>query len=195
MFLIKEKFIKLPLMVLLTNIMIMPAFAGNHFVSTDQEATGSRVNISVAVRSSPCNIDSDEAENGVDVDFQTVMDTDLYSAKAVEKPFSIKLKDCNTTDFNTLKVAFTGTEDTALPGLLALTGASSTDTPGFAVGFRTSDGKDVKVNAESASFDIKSGDMSLDFIAYLKGEADAITNKTISTGDFTAQATLAFSYE
>ncbi|MBU5412424.1 fimbrial protein [Serratia ureilytica] len=140
----------------------------------------------------PCTL-LPEDEN-ILLDFGTVIDKYLYlNARTHSKPFQLHLMDCDTSLGKTVKMTFTGTESVALPGLLALDGGS--EAKGVAIGLETEDGQALALNQQSRGQEISDGNNTITLQAYVKGEPEAITNKTIERGMFTAVATFNLDYE
>jgi type 1 fimbria pilin len=140
----------------------------------------------------PCTL-LPEDEN-ILLDFGTVIDKYLYlNARTHSKPFQLHLIDCDTSLGKTVKMTFSGMESVALPGLLALDGSS--EAKGVAIGLETQDGQALALNQQSRGQEISDGNNTITLQAYVKGEPDAIKNKTIERGMFTAVATFALEYE
>lgn len=130
----------------------------------------------------------------VTLNFGTVIDKYLYlNGRTSSKPFQLRLMDCDTSLGNTVKMTFSGTESVALPGLLALDGGS--EASGIAIGLETQNGQVLALNQQSRGQEITAGNNLIRLQAYVRGEPDAITNRTIERGMFTAVATFALDYE
>lgn len=140
----------------------------------------------------PCTL-LPEDEN-ILLDFGTVIDKYLYlNGRTNSKPFQLHLIDCDTSLGKMVKMTFSGTESLPLPGLLALDAGS--EAKGIAIGLETQDGQALPLNQQSRGQEITNGNNVITLKAYVKGEPDAITNKTIERGIFTAVATFALEYE
>ncbi|MBP6122459.1 MULTISPECIES: fimbrial protein [Providencia] len=109
------------------------------------------------------------------------------------KDFVIKLSDCDTSIGKSVKVTFSGTPSPALPGFLALSNSSTAS--GFAIGIQNSDGSPLDIAQEGEKIALQNGATQLHFQAFLKGEPDAISNKTIKVGPYNATATFKLDYE
>lgn len=134
-----------------------------------------------------------EDEN-VAVAFGTVIDEYLYlNTRTHSQPFTLRLTECDTSLGKSVSVSFTGTESTALPGLLALDGGSQAS--GVAIGLETQSGTALALNTPSPLMELSDGDNQLSFQAYVQGEPEAIGNKTIGRGEFSAVATFSLEYE
>jgi type 1 fimbria pilin len=128
------------------------------------------------------------------LDFGTVIDKYLYlNTRTHSKPFQLHLIDCDTSLGETVKMTFSGIESVALPGLLALDAGS--EAKGVAIGLETRDGQALALNQQSRGQEISEGNNIITLLAYVQGEPDAITNKTIERGMFTAVATFLLEYE
>ncbi|VEI15225.1 Major MR/P fimbria protein precursor [Serratia plymuthica] len=140
----------------------------------------------------PCTL-LPEDEN-IQLDFGTVIDKYLYlNGRTNSKPFQLRLIDCDTSLGKTVKMTFSGTESIELPGLLALDGGS--EAKGVAIGLETEGGQALALNQQSRGHEITDGNNTITLQAYVKGEPEAIANKAIVRGMFTAVATFALEYE
>lgn len=140
----------------------------------------------------PCTL-LPEDEN-ILLDFGTVIDKYLYlNTRTHSKPFQLHLIDCDISLGKTVKMTFSGTESLALKGLLALDGSS--EAKGVAIGLETQDGQALALNQQSRGHEITDGNNTLTLQAYVKGEPEAIKNKAIERGMFTAVATFSLEYE
>lgn len=140
----------------------------------------------------PCTLLPED--ESIAVEFGTVIDKYLYlNTRTHSKLFQLHLIDCDTSLGKTVKVMFSGTESLALPGLLALDGGS--EAKGVAIGLETQGGQALALNQQSRGHDIIDGNNVITLQAYVKGEPEAIRNKAIERGMFTAVATFALEYE
>lgn len=140
----------------------------------------------------PCTLLPENAS--IAVEFGTVTDKYLYlNTRTHSKPFQLHLMDCDTSLGKTVKMTFSGTESLALPGLLALDGGS--EAGGVAIGLETRDGQALALNQQSRGWEISDGNNTITLQAYVKGEPEAIINRSIGRGMFTAVATFALEYE
>ncbi|MEX6209244.1 fimbrial protein [Providencia huaxiensis] len=92
----------------------------------------------------------------------------------------VKLADCDISIGKTVEVTFSGTPNLALPGFLAL--STSSVASGFAIGLQSSDRTPLALEQKGSKINLQDGSNQLRFYAYLKGEPDAITNKSIKVG-------------
>nr|WP_249106016.1 fimbrial protein [Serratia marcescens] len=145
----------------------------------------------ILTESQPCTINDGE---NIQLDFGTVIDKYLYlNGRTNSKPFQLHLIDCDTSLANTLKMTLSGTESIVLPGLLAPDGSSQAR--GIAIGLETQDGQSLALNQQGRGQEITDGNNTIILQAYIKGEPEAITNKAIKKGMFTAVATFELEYD
>lgn len=140
----------------------------------------------------PCVIPP--GEEAIILDFGSVINKDLYANQRTRsQPFSIHLTECDPAVAKTVSVTFSGMESEKLPGLLALDAGS--EAKGIAIGLETDKGVAQTLNQASPVVDLVSGENLLNWRAYVQGEPDALENKSLTPGGFTATATFALDYE
>lgn len=124
------------------------------------------------------------------VDFSDVNVNDIYSKKQnLTKDFTVIAKNCEPGA--NLRIAFTGTENDNLPGFIKVNGEAK----GIAIGFSIN-GVPVKINNHSKySGEINGDEVLFKNEAYIQGEPNAIKEKNIVAGGFTATANFTLSYE
>ncbi|CAM4236282.1 fimbrial protein [Serratia silvae] len=134
-------------------------------------------------------------EETVQLDFGTVIDKQLYSDhKTSSREFKLHLSNCDLTLGKTVQVTFTGVENPALPGLLALDASSQAS--GIGIGIQSANGDPLPLNKLGTHrYPLAAGGNYLRMMAYVQGEPDAITNKTINRGPFSASMTFALTYD
>lgn len=137
----------------------------------------------------PCTIrPGDEA---ISLNFGTVVDKYLYSnQRTLGKQFQIHLVDCDISLGTTANIMFTGNDSVNLPGLLAVNG----NDVGIAIGLETMAGKALPLNQSSDDIPLDTGNNIITLKAYVRGEPDAITQRTIKRGEFSAVATFNLQY-
>lgn len=153
------------------------------------EASEDNMNFNGTLVSDPCELDPTTSD--VVVDFKSVIEKDIYLyTRTASIPFNINLTGCDTSLGNVVTFTFKGTEDTALAGDLAVTGTAK----GIAIGLENEDGVRIPLNQASPELTLAAGSNSFIFKAYVIGESEAITNQTITPGDFSATATFEMAY-
>ena len=142
-----------------------------------------------ALVAEPCTIrPGDEA---ISLNFGTVVDKYLYSnQRTLGKQFQIHLVDCDISLGTTANIMFTGHDSVNLPGLLAVDGSDV----GIAIGLETLAGKSLYLNQSSDDIALDTGNNIITLKAYVRGEPDAITQRTIKRGEFNAVATFNLQY-
>ncbi|WP_411749727.1 fimbrial protein [Serratia marcescens] len=144
-----------------------------------------------ALVAEPCVIPAGDEE--IQLNFGGIVDKYLYqNTRTPGQAFSIHLADCDLTLGGAVKMTFMGTENSALPGLLAVDSGSA---KGIAIGLETADAKAVKINQVSDKYPLREGDNVIPFRAYVQGEPMALTNQSIEHGTFNATATFSLEYE
>lgn len=130
----------------------------------------------------------------VTLDFGTLADKDLYTRQRTQgQSFDIRLTECDVNLGKTVKVTFSGIENPHLAGLLAIDGASQAS--GIAIGMETPGGQKLPLNKPGQGVRLVNGNNTLTVHAYVQGEPDAIANKSIERGPFSAIATFNLEYE
>ncbi|ENY3038030.1 TPA: fimbrial protein [Serratia marcescens] len=144
-----------------------------------------------ALVAEPCVVPPGDEE--IHLDFGTIIDKYLYlNTRTLGQQFEIRLAECDLTLGNTVKVTFMGTENRALPGLLAIDGSS--EATGIAVGLETTEAQPLPINKESGEYVLQEGSNNIVLKAYVQGESKAIEAKTIGRGPFNAVATFNLEY-
>ena len=140
----------------------------------------------------PCQIAP--GSETVAVDFKQISVKELYSAsKSKPLPFSIHLVNCSTAVFNAVTVTFDGTENTNLPEHLAINIKS--DASGIGVGLLDYNDTPIKLNTPSLAQNLTDNNTELKFKAYVEAEPDALSNETITYGNFYSTAYYTLSYQ
>ncbi|MGL5385890.1 MAG: fimbrial protein [Enterobacterales bacterium] len=131
----------------------------------------------------------------VELDFGTVIDKYLYHyQKTASEAFKLHLSKCDLSLGSAVQVTLSGVENPALPGLLALDASSQAS--GIAIGIESIEGKAMPLNKPGEQrYPLSAGDNYLRMQAYVQAEPEAIVNKTISRGPFSATMTFALSYD
>ena len=145
-----------------------------------------------ALVAEPCVIAPGDED--VKLDFGTVIDKYLYTnVRTHGQAFDIHLTECDLSLGKMVKVTFKGEENPSLGGLLAIDGGSQAS--GIAIGMETRDGQALPLNKFSGGQQLSSGSNTLTVLAYVRGEPEAIANRTIQRGPFSAIATFSLEYE
>lgn len=145
-----------------------------------------------ALVSEPCEIAPGDEQ--IALDFGTVIDKYLYlNTRTHSQPFDIRLAECDLSLGKMVKVTFSGNENPNLPGLLALEAGSQAN--GIGIGMENQDGKPLPLNKQVPGYGLVSGNNTLTFRAYVQGEPQALTDKTIERGPFNAIVTFHLEYE
>lgn len=145
-----------------------------------------------ALVAEPCTLRA--ADENITVDFGSIVEKYLYlNGRTLGEPLVLHLEDCDISLGNMVKLTFSGIESTKLNGLLAISGASQTQ--GIAIGIETQQGNLVALNTGRYNQGLLAGNNTLSLRAYVQGEPDAITQKSIIPGGFTANATFLLEYE
>jgi len=140
----------------------------------------------------PCVLD--ERDELIKLDFQSVVDKDLYlNGRTKGRPIEVRLKSCDLdVGKRMVSITFSGNESSDPPGLLVL---QSTTVKGLMVGMETRTGKLLPLNKTHPMGELTSGNNVLNLNAYLQGEPDVLANRTLGEGEFEASLTFALSYE
>jgi type 1 fimbria pilin len=155
-------------------------------------AAGNNVYLHGVLVAEPCVIAPGKDE--IQLDFGTIIDKYLYlNTRTLGQSFEIRLEECDLTLGKTVSMTFTGTENSALPGLLAIDGSSAAS--GIAIGLETPKANKLPLNKASEKLLLQEGSNIIALKAYVQGEPQAITNKTIGRGPFNAVATFNLEYE
>ncbi|EJD6584530.1 fimbrial protein [Providencia rettgeri] len=134
-------------------------------------------------------------DESVELDFGTIVNKYLYAyTRTNSQPFTIRLINCDLSLGHQVKIIFTGIENQALPGLLAIDGGSKAK--GIAVGIETESGKKININSGIYTQELISGNNNnLNFKAYVQGEPLALQNNSLNLGPWSATATFKLDYE
>ncbi|MFC0228833.1 fimbrial protein [Serratia aquatilis] len=104
--------------------------------------------------------------------------------------FELSLNNCNITQINKVKIKFDGTRNSALTEYLVVTGST---VRGVAIGLETPAGQALPLGS-SAEYSLQPGDNVIKLNAYIRGEPNALINKAIRPGAFSALATFTLEY-
>ena len=155
----------------------------------EAQALDNNLHFSGALVSEPCNLDPETSD--ITVDFSSVVAKYLYqNTRTLGVPFVVNLTDCDMSLGNRVTMTFKGTENSILPGLLAVTGTAK----GIAIGMETPEGVALPFNLPTPEYAIANGSNQLTLQAYVQGEPIAIAQQAIMPGDFSATATFELTY-
>ncbi|CNK52557.1 MULTISPECIES: fimbrial protein [Yersinia] len=160
-----------------------------HIIGTLPVSAVDNMRFHGALVAEPCTIrPGDEA---ISLNFGTVVDKYLYSnQRTLGKQFQIHLVDCDVSLGTTANIIFTGNDNANLPGLLAVDG----NDVGIGIGLETLAGKPLLLNQSSDDIGLTAGNNIITLKAYVRGEPQAITQRTIKRGEFSAVATFNLQY-
>lgn len=135
----------------------------------------------------PCSIDPDSGAQRIPLG-QVSSSALKDGGRSASKMFKIKLLQCSTETYKTVKTTFTGAEaPDVLEGALGIEGIAKN----AAVVITNAGGEQIKLGQASAVQTLNDGNNDLNFAAYLQGSS----SKAAIPGDFTAIATFALSYQ
>ncbi|EAA9231910.1 type 1 fimbrial protein [Salmonella enterica subsp. enterica serovar Give] len=145
----------------------------------------------------PCQLDPSSAAQEV-----TFMDTashiyHVWPGKSYEEEFQIKLVNCYVTTMGkTVELTFKGTEEPKLPGYLQVSGVNRGK---LGIGIIDTDGSSLlklnKVHNHEQGNRVDKDSVTLDFRAFVQATSEAITNKSVQTGDYSSTATFELLYK
>ncbi|MBB1595787.1 hypothetical protein A9973_17080 [Achromobacter sp. UMC46] len=140
----------------------------------------------------PCMLDP--ADRTRELDFRGVATSQIYaSGRSASRPITLHLQNCDITEGRTrIKVTLIGNPSPLLPGHLNLNAGGAT---GVAIGLETKGGIALPLNQATAVGTLSSGANDIVINAFLRGEPDALSHRTINQGDINATVTFAFSYD
>ncbi|OSN10000.1 hypothetical protein AU512_10815 [Lonsdalea iberica] len=145
------------------------------------------VGFHVRVVDSPCVLSTD-SEN-IDVDMGEASVRSLQTDRAGEwRDFSILLTQCSTETLRDVVVSFSGKENTALAGRLAIDSASVAK--GVAIGIYRAD-QLLALNDQTGKIPLFDGDNRLDFRARL----EKVDSEPLAAGSYSATAHFTLSYQ
>ena len=103
----------------------------------------------------------------------------------------MRLLECDLLLGNTVSLTFSGTADSELTDMLAITGSTS----GIAIGLESASGVALPFNKSTPIYALASGTTELVFNGYVQGKPTAIKNHSIGRGEFNAIANFTLNYE
>ncbi|MDX4945558.1 MULTISPECIES: fimbrial protein [Providencia] len=105
---------------------------------------------------------------------------------------TFELKDCDTSLGSIVKASFSGPVNSE--GLLMFT--PNSEAKGAGIGLEYLDGRPIPIDGSTDyAVPLRDGDMTIRLKAYVQGEREALANKKLVSGNFTAVMTYTLSYE
>lgn len=158
------------------------------------ELIGGDVNFKGTVVAQGCSIVP--SSKNIAVDFKKIEISTLYdNHQSPPESFVIELQGCNPAVLSSVTVTFSGTENPNMTDRLAITPVSPNSASGIGIGFEESDGTAISLNTPTSAVVISDVTMQLSFKAFVEGEPDALSNKTLQTGAFRATANYTLNYQ
>ncbi|MGE9552891.1 type 1 fimbrial major subunit FimA [Erwinia amylovora] len=157
--------------------------------------TGGTIHFKGKLVAAPCSVSTDSDGQIVNLGEYTTHHFNKRGVMGTEKPFQIKLEDCDITTQKTAAVAFQGRQDTTDDTLLAVDSSLSGDQAATAtgVGIRIKDSKSKYVPVDGSKFSsaqtLLEGENVLNFMAQYKSTGVA------TAGMANADATFIMQYE
>ncbi|MRT42618.1 fimbrial protein [Enterobacteriaceae bacterium RIT702] len=150
------------------------------------------IHFSGALVAEPCVIEA--GDDALELDFGNVIDRELYvNHRSQAMPFTLNLIGCSIDTAKTVAITFSGQESNELAGFLATQAGSKA--AGIAVGMETLSGEAVLLNKVAPPVTLQTGRTLIVLRAYIQGEPNAIRERSISSGYFSAIATFSLNYQ
>ncbi|HCM1965161.1 TPA: type 1 fimbrial protein [Salmonella enterica subsp. salamae serovar 56:l,v:z39] len=117
--------------------------------------------------------------------------------RSSQRSFVIRLINCHASTFGkTVKLVFSGQGEPALPGYLAVSGVNNGR---LGIGILDTDGstllKPGDVHNLGAGSTVTGNAVTLNFKAYVQASPQAIVQRSVQPGDYSATATFALNYQ
>ena len=169
---------------------VIALLLGVSLMRADDGLEASTLDLKGALVAQACTIKA--GDEALAIDFGAVTNADLYlNLRTVSTPIQIHLEGCNTTIGNMVTTTFSGSESTQLPGFLALGG---TVAKGVAIGLETRGGVLLPLNVVGDRQVLNNGANVIAFQAFIKAEPQALANRSIQPGQYTAVSTVTLGY-
>ena len=169
---------------------VIALLLGASLIRPDFGLAADNVTLKGTLVSAACKIKA--GDEALVVDLGEVGSADLYyHGRTAGKTLLIHLEDCDTGISDKVTTTFSGNESTKLPGLLALGG---TVEKGVAIGLETLAGIALPLNVTSAGQVLSIGANVIAFKVFVKAEPQAIANRSIKPGEYTAVSTFTLAY-
>ncbi|GDA12234.1 TPA: type 1 fimbrial protein [Escherichia coli] len=146
---------------------------------------------------SPCQIDPSSVAQDVTFRETAIPLYHVWPGKSYEEKFQIKLVNCHATTIGkVVELTFKGAEEPKLPGYLQVRGVNSGN---LGIGIIDTDGSSLlKLNqVQNGGLGNKEekDSVTLNFKAFVQATSEAITNKAVQPGDYSATATFELLYK
>lgn len=152
----------------------------------------SDIHFSGALIAEPCEIET--GDDALELDFGNVIDRELYvHHRSQTMPFTLNLIGCSIDTAKTVAITFSGQESNELAGFLATQAGSKA--AGIAIGMETLSGEAVLLNKVAPPVTLQAGRTLIELRAYIQGEPNAIRDRTVIHGAFSAIATFNLNYQ
>ena len=169
---------------------VIALLLGASLIRPDDGVAASNLTLKGALVMEACKLRA--GDEALTFELEPVSNNYLYlNIRTVGKTFRIHLEGCNTSIGDTVTTTFSGNESTKLPGFLALNGAAD---QGVAIGMETLTDKPLPLNVVSDKQVLSNGNTVIAFKTFIKAEPQAIANKSITAGTFTAISTFILDY-
>lgn len=156
-----------------------------------------KVTFKGSINEAPCSISPDTVDQTVDLG--AVSNKTLKSGgKSKPQSFKLTLESCDLGTMKTVSATFSGSKSKGNAELLGITGSAS----GASVAITDGTGQLIKLGEASMGRGIQDGDNTMQFSAYLQGDADtkgegegAPVPAVIVPGEFTSVADFTLAYQ
>lgn len=171
---------------------IVLAFCLMPLLVTEKSLAADNLNFKGNLVAVPCTLRP--GDDAVTLDMNEISTRYLYAnTRTPGRQFNFNLEGCDTSIAGSVTTTFSGTQNTALPGLLALDGSSVAE--GIAIGIETPANVPLPLNIPSEEQTLSDGNNRIVFKAYIRGEPQALAEKKIRAGVFTAVSTFTLGYQ
>lgn len=163
---------------------------GASLIRPDFGLAADNVTLKGTLVSAACKIKA--GDEALVVDLGEVGSADLYyHGRTAGKTLLIHLEDCDTGISDSVTTTFSGNESARLPGFLALDGTLD---HGVAIGLESLVGIPLPLNVVGDRQALSNGANVIALKAFVKAEPQAIANRSIKPGQYTAVSTFTLGY-
>lgn len=173
---------------------LLPRIIGGCLFFLSPDGMTENLNVFGVLVVSPCKVLPEHQQ--VDVIFDEIILKDIYSNnfEFQKKDFKIVLSECDITVAKQVKIKFEGQQHSQITGSLAL--EDSANNPDLAIKITSDSGSAINLGDYTALYNIaNNGTYELNFLAYLQATANALAEKSIKPGHFSAMAVFSLKYE